>query len=176
MNIVLIIIPVLLAGLTFILMLKMFGDTWLAYPLDVGMNYKNRRIFGKNKTIRGPLVMMFFTGLYGFLLSLTFGIQPNVGLFTNYVLVGLAYSVGELPNSFIKRQFGISPGALSSDLTEARIFRLIDNFDSVIACGIAYTILFNYSLLVILVSILIGGFLHFSTDILMIRLGIKKKD
>jgi len=103
--IILIIAPVLLAGLTFILLLKKHGDTWFAYPLDMGKEYKGKRIFGKNKTLRGPVIMGFFTGFYGFILSLMLGIQASIGLFISYVFVGIAYSMGELPNSFVKRRF-----------------------------------------------------------------------
>lgn len=169
------IIPVFLAGLTFIILLKKYSDTWPTCPLDMNKEYNGKRIFGKNKTLRGPVIMGFFTGFYGLILSLFFGIQANSGLFLSYMFVGIAYSAGELPNSFVKRQLGIPPGELSDDPTKSKIFKLTDNFDSLLSCGIMYALLFNFSLLTILVSIMIGGLLHFFTDKLMILLGIKKK-
>lgn len=175
MDVALIILPILLAGLTFIILLRSFGNTWLAYPLDMGITYKGKQIFGKNKTLRGPLIMGFFTGFYGLMLSTAFGrLQVSTELFMKYALVGLAYSLGELPNSFIKRQLDIPPGGRSADQVKSIIIRLIDNFDSLFACGIAYLFLFNFSLFTISIAILMGGILHSYTDVLMVKLNLKK--
>jgi hypothetical protein len=45
------------------------------------------------------------------------------------LLLGTGYIVGELPNSFAKRQLGIGPGAAGQG-TAGRVFWVIDQLDS----------------------------------------------
>lgn len=174
-----IILPVFLSGLTFIIILKLFGENWLSFPLDSGLKFKNKRLLGKNKTIKGPIIMMFFTGLYGWSIIKIFKIKvggdlPDLILFLYYSLVGLSYSLGELPNSFLKRQLSIPPGEVPKEKVKMFIFKTADVFDSLIACGITYFLLFQFPSSIIFNSILLGGLIHFLTDQLMIFLKLKK--
>lgn len=175
-----IIFPVFLSGITLIILLKLFGKNKFDYPLDFGLKFKNKRLFGKNKTIKGPIVMTVFTGLYGLSIIKIFKIEfsPDLSslvIFYYYSLVGLSYSLGELPNSFIKRQLSIPPGDSSRKRIEKSIFRILDMTDSLIGCGIIYYCLFKHPLKVVLETILLGGFIHLLTDQLMIYLRLKKK-
>ncbi len=87
-------------------------------PLDAGRTFRGRRLLGDNKTWRGALVM--FAGVLvatmGLSLSaaywrrIPFQLQ-DVGPVWFGSLLGLGVVLGELPNSFIKRQFDIAPGA-----------------------------------------------------------------
>ena len=180
MTYIVIVLPVLLSGLTFIVLLKIFEREMLSFPLDLGVKFKNKRIFGKNKTIKGPIVMSLFTGLYGWLLikilpefTLTLS---NLTVFYYYFLIGLSYSLGELPNSFIKRQLSIPPGGASKKKVEACFFRILDIVDSLIFCGIAYYCLFKFPIGIIFRAILLGSIFHLATDQLMIGLKLKNKN
>ncbi len=183
MSYVAIILPVFLSGITFIAFLKFLGKDKLSYPLDLTFKYRGKRIFGKNKTIRGPIIMAFFTGLYGFLLTHIFKLfkldfNPHlsrVSIFSYYSLVGLLYSLGELPNSFIKRQLDIPPGEVSGKRIARGLFGILDTTDSLIACGIVYYYLFKFPLTIILKAIIIGSFIHLLTDQLMVKLSLKRK-
>lgn len=89
---------------------------------------------------------------------------------TVFFFAGLAYSLGELPTSFIKRQFDIKPGEKSANF----IFRLLDIYDSLLFIALIYYLLLPVSLITIWISVLVGGLVHVLTDRLMIRLALKK--
>ena len=174
---VLLITPILLGGLTFISFLKYFPNKW-NYAIDRGYTFLKKPIFGKNKTIRGPIFMFFAVGLYGAMLDSLF---PNVLsrpenpfiIFMLFALVGLCYSFGELPNSFIKRRYGIKPGKMAIGMKRL-FFNFVDTFDGITTSGIAYHFLFDIPIDIIFVSIFIGGGIHLFTDFQMRRLELKK--
>jgi CDP-2,3-bis-(O-geranylgeranyl)-sn-glycerol synthase len=88
----------------------------LARPIDGGATLRGRRVFGDNKTWRGAIVMSAGVLMATLLLSLwpTCYCQWPANVRSHRVLFGLllalGFVAGELPNSFIKRQFGIEPG------------------------------------------------------------------
>jgi len=89
-------------------------------PIDFGKNFKGKRIFGKNKTIRGFFVGTLFGFLSGFLQFWL--IQRGIANtdFTVYVslestlklsaLMSFGALFGDLVKSFFKRRFNIPPG------------------------------------------------------------------
>ena len=93
--------------------------------------------FGRNKTWRGLLVMPA-TAALGVVLAAAvwpeqFGGWNPVVL---GVLLGLAYALAELPNSFVKRRLGIDAGKRPP--RHAAWFALADQADSAIGCGLVY--------------------------------------
>jgi CDP-diacylglycerol--serine O-phosphatidyltransferase len=93
--------------------------------------------FGRNKTWRGLLVMPA-TAALGVVLAAAvwpeqFGGWNPVVL---GVLLGLAYALAELPNSFVKRRLGIEAGKRPP--RHAAWFALADQADSAIGCGLVY--------------------------------------
>jgi len=69
------------------------------------------RLFGRNKTWRGALVM--FTGVVlatGVVWDLMPGSIQDESWLVVGALIGLGTVAGELPNSFLKRRLGIGPG------------------------------------------------------------------
>ena len=87
-------------------------------PLDAGATLRGRRVFGDNKTWRGAVVM--FTGTVVAALVLWQWARYRTWLPEDVrdagpalvgSVLGVAVVVGELPNSFLKRQLGIAPGA-----------------------------------------------------------------
>jgi CDP-2,3-bis-(O-geranylgeranyl)-sn-glycerol synthase len=99
-----------------VLTFDLFGS--LKRPLDIGATFRGRRLFGDNKTWRGALFMTGGVVAAAGLLSLwpwywhrlPDGIR-DAGPWVYGVLLGVSVVVGELPNSFLKRQLGIQPGA-----------------------------------------------------------------
>jgi len=95
----------------------------LKHPIDGGRTYRGRRVFGDNKTWRGALVMLSGTVFATVVLSrvraywalLPMPIQA-AGPWRFGLLLGLGTVLGELPNSFVKRQLGIAPGGRASSL------------------------------------------------------------
>ena len=178
LEILLLILPVFLSGLTFIMILNAGIGEKFAYPLDARIIWKDKRLFGKNKTIRGPIVMGFFTMVYGFIVYIFLKSRLDFQ-FTNqevliyFFTVGIAYSLAELPNSFLKRRLSISPGDTAREDVKRYLFRLLDTFDSLFGCGLVYILLFHFSLKTVLTAVTIGGLIHILTDKVMGRLRLK---
>ena len=89
----------------------------LARPLDGGATFRGRRVLGDNKTWRGALVMAAGVVLAALLLSRLPAFAacwpaPLRAHPLGYaLLLALGFVAGELPNSFLKRQLGVAPGA-----------------------------------------------------------------
>ena len=134
-------LPVIAGGAVHIAVLRLGVLRGLGrVPLDGGATLRGRRIFGENKTLRGALVMVAATMLcalaqaavtahtawaqplelaeYGRLHPLAWG-----------ALLGTGYIVGELQNSFLKRQLDIAPGARAAGRL-GWVFWLADQLDS----------------------------------------------
>ena len=111
-------LPVIGAPLLHVWVLR--GDLLrgLKRPLDFGLRLRGRRLLGDNKTWRGALLMCSGVLLATLLLSLwpwwwdrlPSGIRDTGPLLYGFLL-GLGVVAGELPNSFLKRQLDIAPGA-----------------------------------------------------------------
>ncbi len=88
----------------------------LTRPIDGGATLRGRRVLGDNKTWRGAGVMAAGVFTATLLLSLwpTCYRHWPANLRAHRVLFGLllalGFVAGELPNSFIKRQYDIEPG------------------------------------------------------------------
>lgn len=93
---------------------------WLAIPIDFGIKFRGKRLFGKNKTFRGFLFGILTGMIVGYI---QFKVQGNVFFdsisYIDYTLksaltigavFGFAALVGDSIESFFKRQFGIKPG------------------------------------------------------------------
>ncbi len=92
---------------------------WLRRPLDGGAIWRGQRVFGDNKTWRG--VASAWVGCVATVALQKYVIADGAGdrAVIDYGSVsafalGTAFAVGavvgELPNSFVKRQIGIAPG------------------------------------------------------------------
>jgi hypothetical protein len=87
----------------------------------VALAFRGRRVFGDNKTWRGALVMscgalaatcaLFRVPGYRARLPAPLREASPVAL---GAVLGVSVVVGELPNSFVKRQLGVAPGARRS--------------------------------------------------------------
>lgn len=173
-------LPILLPGLTLIVIIKLNLLSSLDTPLDFGLSYRGKRIFGDNKTLRGAVVMVFMAAFVSYALYLGYWndyasyIDPIFS--TSPILLGTIYSVsyilGELVNSFVKRQMNISSGKITS--TKFRNLQIFfDLSDGIIAAAIALLIFTSASVNHVMVAGLIGIFLHYSTDLLMKKLCLK---
>jgi CDP-diacylglycerol--serine O-phosphatidyltransferase len=138
------------------------------------------RLFGAAKTWRGVLCMPLFTAV-GFhlvrpfaaadanLLSFTLDQYPPLALGT---MLGLAYILAELPNSFIKRRMGIPPGQLPT--RNRWVFMLADQLDSVIGCGLVYVVVAGMPLSTFVVLLFLGIYIAFAVKNILYHLGYKK--
>jgi CDP-2,3-bis-(O-geranylgeranyl)-sn-glycerol synthase len=110
---------------------------WLKRPIDGGATFRGRRLFGDNKTWRGlacawlgavatvALQKYVLDGYAGNVAVLDYGAVGALGLGTAF---GVGATVGELPNSFLKRQIGIGPGGRPHGAL-VPVFYLFDQVD-----------------------------------------------
>jgi CDP-diglyceride synthetase len=131
--------PVILTGFVHLLVLQ---HDWLPAlrraPLDFGASWRGRRIFGANKTWRGAVIMIAGTAVFAAAFAQVNAHWLHWPVAVQFAqahpaawgaLLGCGYIVGELPNSFAKRQLGIAPGAMGSGLP-GKIFWVVDQLDS----------------------------------------------
>ena len=114
---------------------------WLKRPLDGGATFRDRRVFGDNKTWRGvasawvgcvatvALQKYVIADRAGDLAVIDYGSASAVALGTAFAVGAV---VGELPNSFVKRQIGIAPGGRPTGLF-VPIFYTWDQIDALFA-------------------------------------------
>ncbi|MCG8313703.1 MAG: CDP-archaeol synthase [Pseudomonadales bacterium] len=136
--------------------------------------------FGQNKTWRGFVVMPVGSAL-GFLVLNFFIAADNANLtvdFARYsfitagLIIGLAYVLAELPNSFIKRRLGVAPGEVPEK--NARLFILADQLDSGILCLVAYWYFWHMPLLTCLITLLMAPLIALLVKRMLHVMGLKK--
>ncbi len=134
-------LPVIVAGVVHLVVLKLdLLPALRRRPIDGGLTFRGRRLFGDNKTWRGAIVTIASTTATAWLLAALDACcwqLPSLVPFAEThpiawgLLLGTGYIVGELPNSFLKRQIGIGPGESGSGLA-GRVFWIIDQLDSLV--------------------------------------------
>ena len=156
----------ILTGTLHMVMVKHNWFSGLKVPIDGGRLFRGRRLIGDHKTWRGVFVMTVFTGLFGALLGLVGGVwaqRTNVAPFRYdqvvgsstalsfalayaivNVVLGMAYALGELPNSMIKRRLNVEPGKTPRGVKGA-LFLLMDQADSALAVLLAAVLVFGLS-------------------------------
>jgi len=130
--------PLFVAALLHGLVLKHDWLPRLKRPLDLGLTFRGGPIFGAHKTFRGFLVNLAGclggAALQGLLARE--GSIPDWLALTDYgrhwlilgLLLGLGMTLGELPNSFLKRRLAIPPGG-SGQGAWAALFFVLDQID-----------------------------------------------
>jgi len=151
-----------------------------AIPLDGGRCFRGRRIFGAHKTVRGFVVMVPAAALAFALLATLAADAVLRALWPlsplTYALLGawagFGFMAGELPNSFIKRQLDVAPGAAADGWRGVPHF-LFDRFDSGLGMLTALSLAVHVPWLSWLYVLLFGLFIHWSFSVVMFRLGLK---
>jgi hypothetical protein len=154
-------------------------------PLDGGRTFRGRRIFGANKTVRGLVVMVPATALAFVVVSqlAAHGHPQAVGLWplsaAGYAWLGaaagLGFMLGELPNSFLKRQLGIAPGALSPHRGVAAWQLVADRMDSGLGMLTALSLMVSVPRQTWALVLFVGWALHWSFSVVLFRLRVKPR-
>ena len=154
-----------------------------AVPLDGGLAFRGRRILGDNKTARGFVVMVPAAAAAFTMLAALAADATRTRLWPlplpSYALLGawagFGFMAGELPNSFVKRQLGIAPGAAARNGAAAIVHFALDRLDSGLGMLAALSLVVEVPWLTWLYVLLIGVFIHWSFSLLMFRLGVKQR-
>lgn len=152
-------------------------------PLDLGLTFRGRRILGDNKTLRGFVLMIpASTGSFFLLGSIASGMPsvsarlwplPPSAFALLGLYAGLGFMLGELPNSFLKRQLDIPPGAAPRRISAKVLFFLIDRFDSIIGMLLAVSMTVPTSWRTWLYIALIGPAIHWFFSVILYWCGVK---
>lgn len=154
-------------------------------PLDGGLCLGGRRILGDNKTVRGAMLMVLFTTLcamaqawlvhrFGWARALTLPGTAEISPMVWGVLLGAGYVLGELPNSFLKRQLDIAPGHAGRGWT-GPVFWVIDQVDSLAGALIAMSLVWTPPWPMMLALVAITLTVHPIAALGMVVLGLKDR-
>lgn len=175
-----------LAGLLQSLWLRSRVSQALAIPLDGGRTFRGRPILGENKTLRGFVVMIPAAALafvaVAIVVSLSRGVPPATlwqltpaGYAALGAWAGFGFMAGELPNSFVKRRFGILPGqAPASALTTAICFT-IDRTDSIVGMLAAVTVAVPTPWMTWVWVLTLGPLIHWLFSWWLFQMGVKRR-
>ncbi len=163
-HVLIVLLPLILSNVLHMLVVKYNYLKQLKYPVS-------KKLFGDNKTWRGVVVVPVSNALTLFCLSILFQLSLKHAFLLGFIL-GLAYILFELPNSFIKRRLGIQPGAAFN--YKGLSYSLIDKMDSAFGVCLVYVLMgyihYNYGILLFISSVLI----HILMSKLLVAIKIKK--
>ncbi|HXH31161.1 MAG TPA: CDP-archaeol synthase [Bacteriovoracaceae bacterium] len=170
--ILLLVFPMIISGIGHMLIVKFDFFSSLKVPV-------NQKLFGANKTWRGIVVMPVLTILSMWILFslhelrvIDAGPLLNVHPVVSGFLLGLAYVLGELPNSFIKRRLGVAPGMLPQ--RNRFFFFILDHSDSALGCIVVYRLLFGFSWFSLLWMLILGIVIHTVINLILYAAKIRK--
>jgi len=148
-------------------LIKFIGHIyWLILPVTIGgiLNMFfvkllkqrtpiNKRMFGENKTWQGFFGMILLSAISAWVLW---------GNFWHGALLGFAYVLFELPNSFVKRRLGVRPGANGSIIQT-----FFDLADSAIGCIIFLAFIYPLTWVEAIAVFLVSIATHYVINILL---------
>ncbi len=174
------------AGGVHVLWLRSPLSAHFAQPVDGGLRFRGRRLFGDHKQVRGFMVLplasaaafallaLLRPGLpHGFsagLWNLTMAEYAGLGF-----LCGLAFMVAELPNSFLKRQLGVAPGSKAQRRWLRPLLLATDRLDSVLGVLLVLSLLVPVSVATWCLLLATGPLLHAVFSTLLYRSGVKER-
>ena len=174
--------PVILAGVANMIFCKSSLLDSVNQPIDAGrLLGDGRRLFGANKTWKGFWGMVVWGLLAQLIWSFFLARQPDLEklhliyahcpnkLATNFplgILLGLAYVVFELPNSYLKRRLDISPGKTAKDAWKYP-FILLDQIDSLIGILLVLHLYISLDWAQVIGLLLVGTLTHLGVNRLL---------
>ena len=175
--------PLLLAALGHGICLKYDLLRFLKKPLDFRLSFRGKRLLGENKTWRGLAIQIICCTLGGVIQGWLQkrGFFPHWLPFLDYtelgpligLLLGLGMTLGELPNSFLKRQFDIPPGQRKGGFWGA-LFLVLDQVDLTLGVWFFFFFLVKPPVLLVVWSLALTLVLHLSVSSLGYILKMRK--
>ena len=157
---------------------------WLYKPMDFGLSFMGKPLFGANKTFRGLLAVSIGCCMFYLLQS---ELLHQIPAFQRMelmdyqtkqpwlvgFLLGVGSILGELPNSFLKRRLGIKPGEATSRNIRV-LFFVLDQIDLLLGFWIVLSFYMPVTFLRVLYSIIIVFFIHILITSIGYKLGMRK--
>lgn len=181
--------PAIFAGISNMIWCKTRLLPSLQHPIDKKRVMSDgKRIFGDNKTWKGFLGMfmfgIIFNVLWGGLCTLSRSLENNNLFYRTRAnsfafnlligaLIGLAYAVCELPNSFIKRRLDIHPGKPPRGW-QAPFFVFMDQADSIFGVVAIVSVFSSMNPGYYFLYVLIGAATHIVINILLYFAKLRK--
>lgn len=172
------------AGVAHVLWLRTAMARRFGWPVDGGLSFRARRIFGNNKRVCGFMVLPPVAALVFMLLGMARPLLPHgdelwsLGALEYAGLGltgGLAFMLAELPNSFFKRQLDIPPGQAPDGPMLRLVVLLVDRFDSVLGVLVVLSLLVSVPAATWFWVLLGGPVVHAAFSVAMHGLGIKAR-
>lgn len=134
----------------------------LNYPVDGFRTWRGKRLLGDNKTVRGLLFGVTFSGMVFLVLAQTSSILAIFPWYYGFLL-GFVALLGDAAKSFIKRQLNIKSG-------EPWLF--FDQTDWIIASVILFLLSGLYDPIMLLIFSLLGIASHIVAKMVGFMLGL----
>lgn len=156
----------------------------LRRPIDGGRTWRERRLFGPNKTWRGVVTVCVGNAIGVGLQTTVLHDVPalravelfDYGAVNGWLLgllIGFLTALAELPNSFMKRQSGIAAGGPGSGASGA-FYYVLDQVDVLFGLWLAYALVMRVTPERVLLSFLILFFGHQLVTVIGYGLGMRK--
>jgi hypothetical protein len=176
----------IVAGVAHSAWLRTRASRRLLLPIDGGARFRGKRVFGDNKTVRGFVVMVpAAAASFAVFHALVSRVAPSVaadlwrldtaGYAALGAWAGLGFMLGELPNSFVKRQFDVAPGLGPPSRVGAVLVFLADRVDSIIGMLAAMSLVVPTPGMTWVYVLLIGPGIHLAFSALLYRMGVKAR-
>lgn len=175
------VIPLTIAGVVFIAAMWRGWFRALDVPLDGGIQFRRRPLIGPSKTLRSIVVYAVvgtaFTVMLHWAQPGTPWIAPlyRENPFVLGPMNAVVYVAGEVLNSFVKRRLGIVTSALPSRTGLGLVQAIIDNIDGTLASGLFLLVAYDVPGETLAVAFVLSFATHLSTDALMRRIGLKRR-
>lgn len=181
-------IPPILSGMANMAFCKSTLLNSCRKPIDGGKNFVDgKRIFGENKTWKGVIgylfFNMFFYIIWGIICKLLTIEHLNFFYYNNEntqqfnllvgILLGMAYALFELPNSFLKRRLDIVPGKTMKG-PQKFFFIFVDQADSIFGLALVVWMFYDLGLLMYIAYVLIGAFTHIVVNLFLYKMKLRK--
>jgi CDP-diglyceride synthetase len=183
-------LPVILAGIANSIFVKTKLLNGIAIPIDGGKAFiDRRRIFGDSKTYKGFLgyvvLTMLFTVVWGLicansitLLSLNYFYESHAsGIVFNLCLgclLGIAWALFELPNSFIKRRLNIK-SSMNAKGFKGLLIAILDQADSIFGVVLVLALFYPITIRQYFFFVAIGAITHLVFNFLLFVVKIRKR-
>jgi len=161
-----ILIPMIISSVLHMIIVKKNRLSVLAIPI-----WKTQ--FGANKTWRGFIIVPVLNALLFLLVNSFLPVFSILQALELGFLIGLAYMLMELPNSWIKRKSGIPSGQKAKK--NAWLFMALDKIDSSFGVTLCCAFALNWSWQATLIFFVFAVGTHVFFSWLLVALRIKKR-